>query len=367
MTRRVLIVLEAGDAYPSGFVRGLIYKDWLVDSGFQVKFVNRLFPALMRSASNHNRLFGAFLATGFGMFSRRVHDQLIKLKEDQILRLARNYDVVYLSKAASLRLVSRLRRETRACLILDLVDALWLPRYNIAGLPELLSLVDAVTTDNGLTATYIRQFTNSCFVIPDCPQVEAFDRRRREFPSAKREMVTLGWVGSTATAYNLFVIWEALELVFAKYPQLQLVLVGVGPNNKYFPPFERVRYTCVPRYTQAEMIDQIIKMDIGLFPLQQVEASEARGILKATIYMAGATAVIASPVGQICELIQDGVNGMLARTTAEWVEKLEKLILDTALRSRIAQAGLQEVREQFTVKQSFEKLRTLFLQCDCSS
>ena len=72
--------------------------------------------------------------------------------------------------------------------------------------------------------------------------------------------------------------------------------------------------------------------------------------------MAGEACVVCSPVGQYKELIRDGVNGFWATTPKEWYEKIERLINDVDLRYRISQAGLETVRDNFTVEKSFAKL-----------
>ncbi len=355
--KRVLVVLEAGNAYPSGFLRGLIYKEYFEQDGFQVKYVSRLHPGLIRFIEDPPRVFSPLLALGFRHTLRLVLAGLGMISEDIIARQARRYDTVYMSKVASLRLVGKLR-QTKAKLVLDFGDAVWLPGRAGAQFSDVLRSVDAVTTDNEVTAQYARKHNPNCIVIPDCPQIEAFDKRRSEWhPPPASSKITLGWVGSALTAYNLYVVWEALERLFSKYPDLHLRLVGMGPNRELLPPFEKVKYSCRNEYSQAEMIDEVLGMDIGLFPLQDVEASRVRGVLKATVYMAGQAVAVCSPVGQCSDLIQDGVNGMLARTPEEWEKKIEELILNPTLRHQIAQAGLETMRSQFTVARSFAKVR----------
>jgi glycosyltransferase involved in cell wall biosynthesis len=104
------------------------------------------------------------------------------------------------------------------------------------------------------------------------------------------------------------------------------------------------------------MVREVLGMDIGLFPLFNIEESAIRGVLKATIYMGGEAAVIASPRGQVPELIRDGVNGMLASSNQEWIQKLEKLITDHELRRKLASAGLQTVRREYSLENSFHPL-----------
>jgi len=58
---------------------------------------------------------------------------------------------------------------------------------------------------------------------------------------------------------------------------------------------------------------------------------------------------VASPVGIIpTDYIRDGVNGFLARTEDEWVEKLSLLIRDPDLRHRLGRAARQTVEENFS-------------------
>src|SRR5207237_7839453 len=102
--------------------------------------------------------------------------------------------------------------------------------------------------------------------------------------------------------------------------------------------------------------DEVQEMDIGIWPLRDVEESRAGGVVKATVYMAGEAAVVCSAVGQCRGLIQDGMNGCLGTSTAEWERKLDALITDQDLRARLARAALEMVRKEFTVERSFSKL-----------
>jgi glycosyltransferase involved in cell wall biosynthesis len=352
--KRILVVLEAGDAYPSGFLRGLIYKDCFERDGFEVEYVNRLLRVLVGLLESPPRALSVWLALGLRRPLMWLLTGLGMISEEVIARRARGYDIVYMSKVTSLRLVSKLRR-TKARLVLDFGDALWLPGRVRGRFESILQNVDAVTTDNELTAIHVRRHNPNCTVIPDCPQIEWFDRRRSEWRAPESSQITLGWVGTTGTVYNLFVVWEALERLFSRHSNLHLRLLGTNPES--LPRFERVKYSYRISYSQSEMIDEVLAMDIGLFPLQDIEASWVRGVLKATIYMAGETAVVCSPVGQCVDLIQDGVNGMLADGPKEWEKKIEELILNPTLRRRIARTGLETVRGEFTVARSFAKLR----------
>jgi glycosyltransferase involved in cell wall biosynthesis len=194
-------------------------------------------------------------------------------------------------------------------------------------------------------------------IVPDTTPLEKFDERRAQRTRKPTDRIRLGWVGSPQSSYNLFAIWEALEELWKRHPDLELRLVGAGPDYHWLPPFERVNASTREVYGEAEMIDEVLDMHIGLFPQLNVERSRVRGVLKAAVYMSGEAAVVASPVGQCVDIIEDGVNGMLAASTSEWLDKLERLITDESLRRRVAYNGLETVRSRFQRSQSLEILK----------
>ena len=354
---RLLVIMEMGLKYPSGFLRAWAYRKHFEKAGWTAKFVSHHFTGpLLWHIKPLYRLY-------------------TYLNELRLVRLAASCDAVYMCKVQSPRLIGLLRRRTKARLVLDFGDAVWMPRYGSRSSgqyssssaplsgdenPEfsaLLPMLDAVTTDNELTAAYVRRFNPNCTVVPDSPQIEKFDEARGKALKNTDGTVTLGWIGSQSTAYNLFLIWEALERLSAKHPDLNLRLVVTGNDMRLIPPFEKVRYSCVEKYTQEEMIREVLKMDIGLFPLQDVEASRVRGVLKASVYMSGEAAVISSPVGQCADFIKDGVNGLLAADDGEWERKLDLLIRDKQLRQKLVKGGLETVRGKLTLDRAFETLR----------
>jgi glycosyltransferase involved in cell wall biosynthesis len=355
--KRILLVLEARS--PSGFVRGLVYKEHLAAHGFSVESLIRQ-PVQLLDRINKLPSVLRLIVTRPWLKSRLLRWGTT-LSERRILKRAGEMDVVYLVKVLSYPLVRAMCSETDARVVYDFGDAVWLQSENQDEFNDVLKIVDEVTTDNEITADYIRQYNPKCTVIPDAPALEAFDRKRANLAIKQNDLITLGWIGSPGTAYNLYLIWDALEDLFARHSNLHLRLVGTGNDLQLIPPFEKVRFSYRPFYNQAEMVEEAFGMHIGLFPLQNVERCRTRGVFKATNYMCGEAVVVASPVGQCADVIKDGVNGMLAGSTQEWIDKLELLIDDAALRRRLTENGLETVRANFRVDQSFEKLKNVLM------
>jgi glycosyltransferase involved in cell wall biosynthesis len=92
------------------------------------------------------------------------------------------------------------------------------------------------------------------------------------------------------------------------------------------------------------------EMEIGLMPLPDDEWSRGKCGLKGLVSMSSGAATVMSPVGVNTEIVTPGVDGFLAATEDEWVERLCTLVEDRALRHRIGQAGRETVIARYSVQ-----------------
>jgi glycosyltransferase involved in cell wall biosynthesis len=280
--------------------------------------------------------------------------------EDQIVRRAASFDLVCIVKSPGLRLCRRLCQLGRPRVLLDINDAVWSPIWRQGDwrdLDAILAQVDGVICENECIVAYAQQHNRRVFLVPDAPQLEVFDRYREQINRDPKQVV-IGWIGASAAIGPLYKVLEPLEALFIRYSHLHLRLVGANPSR--LPPFEYVRSSCLQNYDQGQMVRELLRTDIGLFPLFHNEDGRGRGTLKAKVYMSARAVAVCEDFGENPKLIQDGVNGVLASTPREWYEKLENLILNAAERSSIAQRGLQTIREQFTARHVFEKMLAVY-------
>jgi glycosyltransferase involved in cell wall biosynthesis len=220
-------------------------------------------------------------------------------------------------------------------------------------LEDVLATADGVICENAYVAGFAAKHNPRVHVVPDCTQLDAFEAAR---PADRREgaAVRLGWIGSPSTAGFLYAIWEPLEALFREHPHLELRILGAGAEH--LPHFEDVRWTSVRAYDQASMVREACAMDIGLNPLFDVEDSLARGSGKVAIYMAAGMVAVSEDLGENRRLIQDGVNGVLARGPDTWLAKLRWLVAHADDRRRLARAGLETVRRELSDRACFERL-----------
>ena len=95
-------------------------------------------------------------------------------------------------------------------------------------------------------------------------------------------------------------------------------------------------------------------------PLPDDIWSKGKCGLKSLEYMSLCIPPVISPVGVNPEIIVDGVNGFLAKTNEEWVNKLSLLIESPELRKKTGEKGRETVVERYSVRSQRDTYLKLF-------
>lgn len=163
------------------------------------------------------------------------------------------------------------------------------------------------------------------------------------------DIFTIGWIGSPSTAHYLQALAPALAAV-CQGGRARVCLVGSGPI--YLPGVP----TEVIAWSEHAEVDEIRRFDVGIMPLPDEPWARGKCGFKLIQYMACGLPVVASPVGVNQTIVQHGVNGYLASTTAEWVEALQMLMQQFELRQAMGHAGRLRVEQEFCLQVTASKL-----------
>jgi glycosyltransferase involved in cell wall biosynthesis len=228
--------------------------------------------------------------------------------------------------------------------IFDLDDAVWVPYVSPtygARLSRILKAPDKthftltaaarVIAGNPYIADYARRYNARTEVIPTVVDTEQF----RPMPRPGNDVPVLGWIGTHSSLQYLRAIVPALERLYARR-RFVLKVVGAVLDAPTLPVQN------VP-WSLAREIADFQSLDIGLYPLVEDNWSVGKSGFKAVQYMACAVPVVASPVGVTTAMVRDNQTGFIARSDDEWVERLDQLLTDAALRRRLGDAGREEV------------------------
>ena len=355
---RVLVVLKyAAPGSPQDQQRGPVYGPYFRSAGIDVRYIARYPMWAMGRRQSLIRSSEPLSAGLRSAASRRVRGAFDAINDRRILAAARDADVVFLVKTDSLGLVRALRTTTRARLVYDLADVRHRDRHEAEATKSIVEHVDAITVDNGAAFEYAGRLGKPVHLFPPLAYVERFDELRHSSRRGRDKRVVLGWMGTPSTASNLYQILDALEELSRTHPACELRLLGVPAGHEILGRFEHVRASCRTAYDAEGMIREVLDMDIGLFPQYDLEHAALHGVTKALIYMGGGAVAVASPVGEVTQLIRDGANGVIAADRTEWVRKIGSLVGDPAARSRVAGAGLRSVRDTNSIERCFAQLR----------
>lgn len=290
-------------------------------------------------------------ATAWGIaraFARRL----------RLLVHAGRYDVVVVHRGAALvgpAWIERALTTLRKPLVFDFDDAIFLLHTSarnrhlgwlkFPGKTNLICRIsNEVVVGNTYLADYAGRFNRNVTIVPTSIDTDVYRPR----PRSPREGVVVGWTGSATSQTHLE--W------------FRPTLVALGQSCKFElrvhsdqrPSLQGVDFTWIP-WSAANELDALAEFDIGIMPMPDDPWSRGKCSAKALLYMALAVPAICSPVGMNRELIRQGENGLLASTSAEWVEALSKLVHSPGLRDSLGRSGRRTVESQYCAKRSAER------------
>ncbi|MBI2880074.1 MAG: methyltransferase domain-containing protein [Candidatus Tectomicrobia bacterium] len=274
-----------------------------------------------------------------------------------ILLRANRYDVVVIHRRILpfwLPWAGYFLRRIRRPVVYDFDDAVFLSdtRGGLAkiaswlGQPkqvaEILRASASVIAGNESLREYALQFNGDVHLLPTPVDDETY--RPPDKPDDRRPLV-IGWIGSHTTSPYLRQLDDAFRRLLERFPQLEIHVVG----GRYDLPGDGSRVRNIPWRLDGEY-EALCRFDVGVMPLNDDEWERYKCGFKALLYMSMGIPVVCSPVGVNNQIVRDGVNGFVARTTEEWVERIGRLLGDAALRRRVGREGRRTVEDRYSVR-----------------
>lgn len=267
------------------------------------------------------------------------------------------YDAVFLFEEASRlgpAVVERIVNWMHIPIIYDFCDPIWMPYRSptnkylsylkcFGKTASICKMACHVIVGNRYLAEYVRRFNANVTIVPLTIDTAAYVPRGF-VESGDSDPPVIGWIGSHSTVWHLEQFGPVLQkLIRTKRFRLKVVgaadfaLPGVEVQTR---PWEAANEAAVIR-----------EFDIGIMPLPDDPWVRLRTHMKVRQYMGLGVPCVASPVGVIPELVEDGMNGFLAATEEEWIEKLSRLIDDRELRRGLGAAGRKTIEARCSAEQ----------------
>lgn len=249
----------------------------------------------------------------------------------------------------------------RKKMIYDFDDAIWIP--NTSSENKIASSLKCtwkvkyickwsykIAGGNEYLCNYASQYNKNTALVPTCVDVETMHNKLKEHKDGK---IVVGWTGSQSTLFYLDMLVPILQKLQDEFDFTFLVIANKNP----FLPLKNFQFIA---WNETSEIDDLLKMDIGLMPLQTDAWSEGKCGFKLIQYLSLGIPAIASPVGVNKTIIQEGINGFIAAGNKEWEDHLRKLIADTQLRKSLGKNGRDKIIAEYSIQSQKENFIKLF-------
>lgn len=264
-----------------------------------------------------------------------------------------NYDIVYAFlwvAPFAPPLFEKLTRKLAKKMVYDIDDLVFLnppsstsPLIHYLRSPKnhisLMKSADHVITCTPYLDQFVRKYNSNTTDISSTINTDVYLPKTNY---AIKDKFTIGWSGSHSTSKYLHLLDEVFLELAKKYSFKLLVM---GDENFRLGGVE---VETLPWKEEYE-VDVISRFDIGVYPLPDEEWVLGKSGLKALQYMAAGIPTIATGIGTIFRIIENGHNGFLVNTDDEWKQVLIQLLENENLRKRVGKAAADTVESKYSI------------------
>jgi glycosyltransferase involved in cell wall biosynthesis len=204
---------------------------------------------------------------------------------------------------------------------------------------------------------YLERYPNArgrVHVVPNGVNLERFPPRSAASYDRRHTAFTIGFVGSLKPWHGVPILVEAFAALHLQSPGTRLMIVGEGPeHDKLAEDVCRRRLPDAVHFTgwvpPSDLPAVLASIDVAVAPYPELPHFYFSP-LKVYEYMAAGLPVVASRVGQVAELIEDEVNGLLcppgdASALAEAIDRLRR---EPEMRRRLGRAARVTISRDYT-------------------
>lgn len=179
----------------------------------------------------------------------------------------------------------------------------------------------------------------------------------------KHRGVRIGWIGGRSHFSDLMLVAPVIREILEKYPDVTFCMVNSAMKEsckalgiKY--PFEGLsnakeadRSVPINRYAQFMAH---FGFDIGIAPLVDCNFNRSKSNLRWLEYSALKIPCVASMISHFTQTVHDGEDGFLVPNNDPqvWMNRLERLINDVALREGMGRAAYARVKQDFNIRRN---------------
>ncbi|HST38144.1 MAG TPA: glycosyltransferase family 4 protein [Conexibacter sp.] len=200
----------------------------------------------------------------------------------------------------------------------------------LADMTRMMRMASIVTAPSEALADRFRERSGADVRVIENYLPDRFVPPLRRLP---RRGVSIGWLAALEHRhdYELLRLRETFQALLERRPEVVLTTVGLNLA------FDHPRYRHITITPYGELPALLSQFDLALAPLADIPFNRSRSNVKLKEYAAMGVPWLASPIGPYAGMGADE-GGMLVPDDG-WLEALDRLVTDGALRRRLAQAA----------------------------
>ncbi|MDP8233217.1 MAG: glycosyltransferase [Candidatus Saelkia tenebricola] len=204
---------------------------------------------------------------------------------------------------------------------------------------------------------YIKNITPRVFYLAPGIEIEHFKIKQNHM---NKKITILAWIGTMFRHEDFINLQWILEIV-KDIPNIQLEIIGDGiwkSNIQDEAKKEGIKNVTFKGWiTPSDIPRYLDNVDIGIFPIAiENKFTEAKFPVKILEFMAKGIPVIATSFGETQNIINDGVDGLLAKNKEEFKGSILKLAGNSSLRKKIGANAREKIENNYTVENQTQKL-----------
>ena len=345
---RILFITPCNPYLPSGIVRAQNYFPYLKIAEIDYNHFNYLSSTAQRiyewqsKSGFKNKFLNSLITNIIHIFS--VSHRLIM--QFYICLIANRYDAIFLQRILLPGLTLAVLKKRNQKLIFDFDDSIFIsdPERTAA----MVKSAWFVLAGSHFLFDYAKNINQNTILLPSPVKFETYSITDHQIPG--QNPVRIGWIGGPSTLHYLRRLITPLRQLREAGIDFELWFAGTwNLISRVLPELSDMKVVEFSQYSDNQIPEIVSKFDIGVMPLDDGDWERGKCAMKAIICMAGGKPVVCSPVGEINYIIRDGINGFLANSDQDWVEKLTALIQNHALSKKMGEAGRFTVEESYTV------------------
>ena len=343
MKRMLVVCPYPEDVAPSQRLKFEQYYDYFRQQGWEVEVAPFISTAFWKVIYKKGHVL-----------PKAFHTVLGYLRRMKTLFTVARYDLVYVHlwvTPLGPPVFEWLYRKAAKKIVYDIDDLVYLKRPNkahpfisiIKGRKKPIYLMrhsEHVITCTPYLDEFVRRYNTTTTDISSTIDTERYHPKTEYSSNGK---FIIGWSGSHSTSRYLYLLADVFRDL-SKEMDYKLVVMG---DNTF--SISGVEVETLP-WKEEHEISTISRFDVGLYPLPDEEWVLGKSGLKALQYMALGIPTVATAIGTIFRIIDNGKNGFLASSSEEWKSQILQLRNSQALRQNIGKSAAQTVQARYSVR-----------------